>query len=167
MHEGEVASEPDRREESEAHARGELRPGSTRLPRGEKDSKEGRCDPCQLPRGRSVAAHDPDDHRHHCGEARDRRDDAHCPGRSAPVVGVETERAGNRRGNGEEDPAVARPLAPHSHDQGDHDQAAELDIEEDAEGTERSPFERAEEVRKPPRQARAQREDDRHLGDAN
>ena len=77
------------------------------------------------------------------------------------VVRVQPERSRERGRNREQRRRVCRPFAAYRDDHGDAEQPAELHVHEHAQRTERSALERPEEVREPPRQARAQRENNR------
>ena len=109
-----------------------------------------------------VAAGDPKDHGNDGGNARDRRNDAHRPCCGAAVVRVEAERPRDASGYGEKGGRVCRSVAAGGDDDRDRNEAANFHVEEGSQGAERPPLERPEEIRKPPRQARAQREDDCH-----
>ena len=72
----------------------------------------------ELGRRGPVAGGDPEDDRHDRRRAGDRRDDAHRPGRHAAVVGVQPERAGERRRDREQAPRSSLGGSPRG---GDHD----------------------------------------------
>ena len=102
MHEREVATEADRREQGEPDAGRDAWTALARLARREEDAEQRAPHARELPCRRTVAADDPDCHGNHGGESSDRRDDTHRADHHASVVGVEAERSGHRRRDGEQ-----------------------------------------------------------------
>ena len=132
------------------------------LDRREHDADERADDPGDLRGRRAVAGRDPEDDRDDRGDAGDRRDDAHradlpCRGsrRTSPSVPPSAAAIANRTAQpAGPSPRIATAIAIAS-------SAADLRPEEDAQRAERAADQRADEVGDAPREARAEREQER------
>ena len=127
----------------------------------EPDPGERADDAADLDRRRVVAGGEADGDRDDGGDARDRRDDAHLAELHAAVVRGEAEDPGAARNHGVEHTPAVRSVGPNGERDPERRDPPDLCPEQHPQRAERSADERPREVRDAPREAGAERQEER------